>query len=46
MTEMHKEEEGRLRRQLTIAKVSDGVGNDSKHGITETRVRERREIVV
>jgi len=43
---MYKEEEGRLRRQLIIAKVSDGVGNDSKYGIIETRVRERREIIV
>lgn len=46
MTGMHKEEKGRLRRQLTTAKVSDGVGNDSEHGVTTSRVRERREIVV
>ena len=43
---MYEEEEGQLRRQLTIARVSDGVGNDSKHGVTALRVRERRESVV
>ena len=33
MAGIHKEEEeGRLRRQLTTAEVSDGVGNDSKRG--------------
>lgn len=32
-------------RQLTIAEVSDGFRNDSKHGITASRARERRESV-
>ena len=40
MARMHKEEEGRLRRQLTMAKVSDGVWNGSKHGVTSLRVRQ------
>lgn len=32
-------------RQLTIAEVTDRVKNDSKHGITASRARERRESV-
>lgn len=43
---MHKEEEGRLRRQLTIAKVSDGVGNDSKYGVTPLRVRQETAVLM
>ena len=41
---MYKEEEGRLRKQLTIAEVSDGVGSDSEHGVTALRVGETPEI--
>ena len=44
MTGMHKEEEGWLRWQLTIAEVSDGVGNESKYGVTASRVRERHNV--
>jgi len=46
MTGMHKEEEGWLRRQLTIAEVGDGVRNESKYGVTAPRVRERHRSVV
>ena len=46
MARMHKEEEGRLRRQLTIAKVSDGVGNDSKYGVTPLRVRQETAVLM
>lgn len=39
MTGIHKEEEGRLRRQFTIAEVSDGGGNDSNTAVIALRAR-------
>jgi len=46
MTGMHEEEEGWLRRQLTIAEVGDGVRDKSKYGVTAPKVRERHQSVV